>query len=466
MYIVWFRQDLRLTDNHALTEAVKLGEILPIYILDDDNADEFKMGAASRVWLHHALNDLDRQLAGQLRVFEGDATEILPALCQQYHVEGVYWNRCYEPWRIQRDKKIKQTLVELNIPAHSFAGLLWEPWTVLKKDQTPYRVFTPFFQKGCLASPAPKRPIPKPSSIDYANVQVSDLTIDELHLLPHKQWDKGMMSHWQVTEQAAAQRLQHFITTELSDYKDGRNFPAKAAVSRLSPYLHFGQISPQQIWYALEPLEENTQAFALKRELVWREFAHSLLYYLPHLPQKNLQAKFDCFPWQTDYDPKVLKAWQQGQTGYPIVDAGMRELWQTGYMHNRVRMIVASFLVKNLLIDWRVGQAWFWDCLVDADLANNSAGWQWVADCGVDAAPYFRIFNPVLQGEKFDKQGVYTRRYVPELANIADKYLFNPWQAPADVLAQAGIELGKDYPLPIIDLAESRQRALDAYQQL
>jgi len=464
--IVWFRQDLRLSDNHALSEAAQAGSILPIYILDDVNAGEHKMGAASRVWLHHALSDLTQQLNGYLQVFTGDAEKIFKQLCQQYPVEAVYWNRCYEPWRIQRDKHIKQILKSLDIAAHSFASLLWEPWTVLKKDATHYQVFTPYFQKGCLMAAAPKRPIAKPDSIHYVEQTVSDLSIEQLGLLPEKTWYHSMMQYWSANEAAAYKLLTDFIEEALAGYKQGRDFPAKPAVTRLSPYLHFGQISPNQIWYALERLEEDSNAFALKRQLAWREFAHSLLYHLPHLPEKNIKAKFDNFAWNEDADSALLTAWQRGQTGYPIVDAGMRELWQTGSIHNRVRMIIASFLVKNLLIDWRLGQAWFWDTLVDADLANNSMGWQWVAGCGVDAAPYFRIFNPILQGEKFDKHGDYTRQFVPELAHLPDKYLFKPWQAPADVLVQAGIELGKDYPMPIVDLKESREQALLNYKQL
>jgi deoxyribodipyrimidine photo-lyase len=465
--IVWFRQDLRLADNPALNAACEAGEILPIYILDDVNAAEYKMGAASRVWLHHALEELNKQLDGQLQLFVGHAEDVFKQLCKQYSIDSVHWNRCYEPWRIDRDKRIKQQIIEQGVAAHSYGSLLWEPWTVLKKDGTHYQVFTPFFQKGCLMAQPPKRPLAKPNNIDYAPQSLQSSTLNQLNLLPtNKTWHKTMMTSWTPNEADAKQQLTTFIDNGLKQYKVGRDFPAKQSVTRLSPYLHFGQISPNQIWYALEPLEEDPQAFALKRELAWREFSYSLLYHLPQLPNTNLQAKFDRFAWDTDADSELLKAWQKGQTGYPIVDAGMRELWQTGYMHNRIRMVVASFLVKNLMLDWRLGRDWFWDTLVDADLASNSASWQWVAGCGVDAAPYFRIFNPVLQGEKFDKQGEYTRKYVPELASLPDKYLFKPWDAPQSVLTDAGILLGKHYPKPIVDIKVSREAALNAYQAL
>lgn len=466
MQLVWFRQDLRVTDNPALQAAAEKGDILPIYILDDVNAGIHKMGAASRVWLHHALNNLNEQLGGHLHVFNGDAEQIIQQLCQQYPVSSVYWNRCYEPWRIKRDKQIKHWLVEQDIEVRSDGSLLWEPWQVLKKDGSHYQVFTPFFQKGCLTAEPPRRPISKPESLRFFDQKVSQLSIDDLNLLPEKIWHQSMMQTWQASESQAKQQLELFINDGLADYKQGRDFPAKQSVTRLSPYLHFGQVSANQIWYALEPLEENQQAFALKRELAWREFSYSLLYHLPHMPEKNLQAKFDRFAWLNEPESPLLKAWQQGQTGYPIVDAGMRELWQTGYMHNRIRMVVASFLVKNLMLDWRLGRDWFWDTLLDADLASNSASWQWVAGCGVDAAPYFRIFNPVLQGEKFDKQGEYTRKYVPELANLPDKYLFKPWETPESVMMEIGFELGKDYPKPIVDLKSSRELALQSYKDI
>ena len=273
-----------------------------------------------------------------------------------------------------------------------------------------------------------------------------------------------MEPHWHIGEDHAQDRLQEFVDHGLKDYKEGRNFPAQQNVSRLSPHLHFGEISPNQAWYAAKQKGKGQNMDHFLSELGWREFSYSLLYHFPKLPRKNLQAKFDKFPWRND--KRLLRRWQQGQTGYPIVDAGMRELWQTGYMHNRVRMIVGSFLVKNLLLHWHHGERWFWDCLVDADLANNSASWQWIAGCGADAAPYFRIFNPVTQGQKFDAAGEYTRHFVPELKDLPDKFLFNPWQAPPGVLNEAGVTLGKTYPEPVVDLKLSRERALQAFASL
>lgn len=465
MNIIWFRQDLRLKDNPALVAAVMAGDILPIYILDDINASEFKMGAASRVWLHHALVALNLSLEGRLQCYEGDAKIIIQQLCEDNSIDGVYWNRCYEPWRIQRDKEIKQALTEQHIMVKSVnASLLWEPWQVLKKDDTPYKVFTPFYRRGCLSAEEPRRPLACPSSFSFSKQQPQSDSIEQLNLLPKIPWQKAIEQQWSISELGAENALITFLGQGVGKYKEGRNFPSKANTSRLSPYLHFGQISPNQIWYQSLNREQNHNLDTFQSELGWREFSYSLLYHFPHLPKKNLQAKFDHFPWQ--WGGEKLTAWQQGKTGYPIVDAGMRELWQTGFMHNRVRMIVGSFLVKNLLLHWQQGEAWFWDCLVDADLASNSASWQWIAGCGADAAPYFRVFNPVTQGEKFDKAGDYTRRFVPELKDLTDKYLFKPWEAPIEVLQQAGIKLGETYPKPIVELKESREQALAAFKIL
>ncbi len=466
MKIVWFRQDLRIEDNPALAAAAANGSILPVYILDDVNAGDHAMGDASRVWLHHALTDLNQSLKGRLRCFRGDARKILRKLVLELDVDAVYWSRCYEPWRIKRDKAIKESLSSEGVEVQSFnASLLWEPWAVLKQDGTPYKVFTPFYRKGCLSASAPPRqPLPKPEKLSFARASIESLAIDDLGLLPAIDWDRPMLQHWDISETGAQATLTGFMNDRLARYKAGRDFPAVQGVSRLSPYLHFGQISPHQVWAAALQREQDNNIDTFQSELGWREFSYSLLYHFPALPADNLQNKFDRFPWKKN--SKHLRAWQQGMTGYPIVDAGMRELWQTGYMHNRVRMIVGSFLVKNLLLNWREGEAWFWDCLFDADLANNSASWQWVAGCGADAAPYFRIFNPVTQGEKFDADGQYTRQYVPELKALPDKYLFKPWEAPESVLKEAGVVLGKNYPKPVVDLKASRERALEAFRSL
>lgn len=463
MIIMWFRQDLRICDNPALLEAAQNGAVLPIYILDNENAGTHKMGGASRWWLHHSLDDLNTSLGGHLRFYKGDATEILKDIVKKHNIEALYWNRCYEPWRIARDTAIKQSL---NIECHSFNGsLLWQPWEIKKQDSTPYKVFTPFYRKGCLGAPAPRLPLPPPADMIFAEGDFGGVALQELDLLPMIRWDKQLAPHWGgIGENAAQKRLSDFIEDGIHGYKEGRNFPARRNVSRLSPHLHFGEISPNQAWYAALEAGENNDTDTFMTELGWREFSYSLLYHFPDLPRKNWNSKFDSFAWENN--DSALLAWQKGQTGIPIVDAGMRELWQTGYMHNRVRMIVGSFLVKNLLLHWTHGEQWFWDCLVDADLANNSASWQWVAGCGADASPYFRIFNPVTQGQKFDTDGTYTRRFVPELAKMPDKYLFNPWNAPQNILDHAGVTLGKTYPAPIIDLKFSRERALEAFKNL
>lgn len=467
--IVWFRQDLRLSDNPAFSTAVKQGRVLPIYILDDVNAGSTGIGAASRVWLHHSLVSLNQSLDGNLRVFSGDAIAIIKQLIETYQVGSVCWNRCYESWRIARDAIIKSDLQGKGITVRSFNGsLLWEPWTVLKKDATPYKVFTPYYQKGCQGIAPPRLPVLAPKKIDYFDNRIeSSCAIDDLNLLPEKSWDKAVLNHWGIGEKAAQEKLDDFCTDTLSDYKQGRDFPAMFSTSTLSPHLHFGEISPHQIWQRMEMESiqnesENIQHF--KRELAWREFSYYQLYHFPQLAEKPFNTKFEGFKWRDD--ESGLQLWQQGKTGFPIVDAGMRELWQTGTMHNRVRMIVASFLVKNQLIDWRKGAAWFWDCLFDADLASNSASWQWCAGSGADAAPYFRIFNPVLQSEKFDPEGEYLSRYCPELNSLPLKYRHKPWQASDDVFLQAGIKLGVDYPQPILDLKATRERALARFKAL
>ena len=427
------------------------------------------------------MTSLDKSLSGKLNIFVGDPQSVLEQLAAATSAAAVYWNRCYEPESIERDVEIKTNLKQAGLDVQSFNGsLLWEPWQVLKKDGTPYKVYTPYYRRGCLQQPAPRRPLPVPSTMQLrklSGIQVGDSAdsysdIDSLSLLPdvragEVRWDQKMEQHWNISEEGAADRLDSFITEGIQDYREGRNFPDKTNVSRLSPYLHFGQMSVNSVWYAASDAaalidnEANLDTFL--SELGWREFSYYLLYYFPQLPVANLQPRFDQFPWNTEAVAE-LKAWQRGATGYPLVDAGMRELWETGYMHNRVRMVVGSFLVKNLLIHWHAGEQWFWDCLVDADLASNSASWQWIAGCGADAAPFFRIFNPITQSEKFDKQGDYIRRYVPELAAMPAKYIHAPWLAPADVLAAAGVEIGRDYPAPVVDIKESRERALAAFK--
>ena len=463
--IHWFRQDLRLSDNPALYDGAKNNSILPIYILDDKNSKDLSMGAASKFWLHHSLASLDKSLNENLSIYQGDPLEILLDIINRLNIEEIYWNRCYEPWRIKRDTLIKKELESNGIKVTTLNGsLLWEPWTIKKGDGTPYKVFTPFFRKGCLLSDEPRKPLPTPNNLDFLHDNDKSLEINDLALLPSIRWDIEMKPFWNIGEDGANKRLSEFLGNGIENYKKGRNFPAKPFVSRISPHMHFGEISPNQAWYAAKNKGNAASIDHFLSELGWREFSYTQLYFNPELPNKNLQSKFDQFPW--DDNPNNLSAWQRGQTGGPMVDAGMRELWLTGAMHNRVRMVVGSFLVKNLLLHWHHGERWFWDCLVDADLASNSASWQWIAGCGADAAPYFRIFNPVTQGEKFDSDGEYIRKYIPEIKALPNKYLFCPWEAPKEELDKAGILLGHDYPNPVIDLKESRQKALDAFKSL
>ena len=354
--IHWFRQDLRLADNPSLTAAAKAGRVLPIYILDDENSGEHKMGAASRWWLHHSLKSLNESLDGKLVVYAGDPLEIIENIIKEHNVGELHWNRCYEPWRIARDKNIKESL---SIDVHSHNGsLLWEPWEVLKADGTPYKVFTPYFRRGCANAEPPRKPLSMPLLSLY---NATHDGIDALNLLPAIPWYKQLEPHWTVGEEGAHARLNNFLEEGLSGYKEGRNFPTKPHTSRMSQSLHFGEVSPNQLWYAAQMRGDGKDIDHFCSELGWREFSYSLLYHFPDLPRHNLQPKFDKFPWADDNE--YLHAWQHGNTGYPIVDAGMRELWQTGIMHNRVRMIVGSFLVKNLRLHWHHGEQWFWDTL-------------------------------------------------------------------------------------------------------
>ncbi|MEM0912697.1 MAG: deoxyribodipyrimidine photo-lyase [Pseudomonadota bacterium] len=468
--IVWFRQDLRINDNPALFAAAKAGTIVPVYIYDDTLDSALQPGGASKWWLHHALHDLAEKFEQRLIVTTGDPVEVLKELTHQFDASHLVWNRMYEHWAIERDSSIKRVLAESGVTVKSFNGsLLWEPMDILKKDGTPYKVYTPFYRKGCLNAEHPRPPL-APPKVDVSEQVPSNAQQDiaVLNLLPTIRWDIDIEQEWTVTADAAQEALSAFIQKAIEKYSNERNLPAVKGTSRLSPYLHFGMISPNQVWYAVHDAFDGDVSSAgvdtFLSEIGWREFSYYLLFHFDDLRTQNFNSKFDEFPW---HEPnEQLIAWQKGQTGIPIVDAGMRELYQTGYMHNRVRMIVGSFLVKNLLIDWREGERWFWDCLLDADSASNAASWQWVAGSGADASPYFRIFNPILQGEKFDKQGTYVKKYCPELAAIPAKYIHKPWEMPSMLLDDVGIILGKDYPQPIVDLKQSRQRALDAFASL
>lgn len=463
--LVWFRRDLRLADNPALCEAAESGEVLPLFILDDAEP----IGAASRWWLHQSLACLDRTLGGGLRRLRGNPEQQLLQLLQQTGIRRVNWNRVWEPAALAQDARIQTRLEQQGIEVRVFdSSVLWRPDQVLKSDGSPYRVFTPYYRKGCMQQEPPRFPLAEPEQIRLQQGINLSLSLEALQLLPKIHWEDGLARRWQPGEFGARAHLAHFIAKRLSAYQTQRDRPDRDGTSGLSPHLHFGEISPNQIWHLVQQhgaergLSENHDCFL--SELAWREFSAYLLYHWPTLPQRNFRPEFDRFAWQVD-NP-ALKRWQRGLTGVPLVDAGMRELWKTGFMHNRVRMVVASYLVKNLLQDWRMGAAWFADTLVDADLASNSASWQWVAGSGADAAPYFRIFNPVTQGQKFDPDGIYIRRYCPELGRLPSRWIHAPWQAPAEVLSQAGIRLGEHYPHPQIDLGASRQRALAAYAAL
>jgi len=459
--IVWFRQDLRLADNPALSAALaEGGSIVPLFILDDDGAGLWRLGGASRWWLHHSLSVLNQglnELGAPLIFRRGPAAHVLDQVIKETAATSVYWNRCYEPFAVSRDKAIKSELSTRGLDVQSFNGaLLNEPWNIQNKSGKPFRVFTPFW-RAVTNSLEIRNPLPKPSRLKpYDKPLLSD-DLNGWHLLPTKpDWAGGLRETWQPGEERARHRLFQFIDHKIGHYAQGRDIPSGAYTSYLSPHLHWGEISPQQIWASLDTADVHASDSAkFKSELGWREFSHHLLFHEPTIPEGNLRREFDAFPWVPD--EALLRAWQRGKTGYPIVDAGMRELWHTGWMHNRVRMITASFLVKHLLQPWQDGARWFWDTLVDADLANNSASWQWVAGCGADAAPYFRIFNPVLQGEKFDPDGTYVRQWIPELETVPKKWVHKPWTSP---------EAPKDYPRPIVDLAEGRQRALAAYATL
>jgi deoxyribodipyrimidine photo-lyase len=447
--IVWFRRDLRLSDNPALRAADATGApIVPLFVLDDET--DWKWGGASRWWLHHALAALDQSLNDHLVLRRGEAAKTVKALVKETGAGTVMWNRCYEPHAVARDKKLKADLGEDRIAVQSFNGaLLHEPWELKTKGGNPFRVFTPFW--NAMRQMEVEKPHPAPRGLKFHTVKGD--TLKDWNLLPSKpDWAKGF--DWTPGEKAAHDALYGFLN-DVNHYKTARDLPDRDGTSRLSPHLHWGEISPRQVWHAVRarPHSEGSETFL--KELGWREFCAQLLFHHPHLPEKPLDERFAKFPWRrSDTD---FAAWTRGRTGIPIVDAGMRQLWQTGWMHNRVRMIVASLLIKHLGIHWRLGQEWFWDTLVDADLASNAANWQWVAGCGADAAPFFRIFNPVLQGEKFDPRGNYVRRFVPELENVPEKFIHRPWDAPIPP---------DNYPAPIVDLAAGRERALAAFKAL
>jgi deoxyribodipyrimidine photo-lyase len=467
--LIWFRRDLRLADNPALQAALDRGfDPVPVYIHASAEENPWPPGASSAAWLHRSLSALAGSLeaiGSRLLIRNGPTTAALDALVAETDAQAVFWNRLYEPAILTRDRQVKAHLDARGLVAASFnAALLAEPWTVATGAGGPYRVFTPFWKNlrprldAIVATPAPNR-------LPAVPAKIATLPISALGLLPKPPappWDARFWLHWRPGETGAEELLDAFVEGAVHGYREQRNFPDRTGSSKLSAHLHFGEISPRQIVHRLRserwPAETAEDVSHYLSELGWREFSHHLLYHFPHSNEHNLNPRFEAFPW-APVDEKTLRAWQFGRTGVPIVDAGMRELWQTGWMHNRVRMIAASFLCKNLRYHWQHGARWFWDTLVDADLANNTQGWQWTAGTGADAAPYFRIFSPLAQAEKFDAQGRYIRRWVPELAELPTPAVFAPWLHPA--LAR---QLAPDYPSqPIIDLKASRDAVLAAY---
>ncbi len=522
--IVWFRKDLRIIDNPALNAAINAGyQILPVFI-------DYSAGAALNIFKHYALLKLSQDLDHKLIICKGNPQELLRTLIAQTRASAIYWNRLYEPDSISRNIEIKKQFSDLDIKSFN-SSLLLEPWEVTKLEQqndtqlgpyntknpnlkdSHYKVFTAYYKrhqakfselnlKAKLLSKKTSASIKNstcdlsellarnPQELNSQKPELQLLKLEELELLPKIQWQKGIEEFWGISKTTGIsdpqKQITNFCTQKVEQYPDLRNRPDLDGISKLSPYLALGVVSPQMIYAELFNPSINLQSrskilkseTSLKntinlnttsrdeylRQLGWRDFAYHLLYYTPSMINEAQNPKFKNFPWQNS--PSLLSAWQKGLTGYPIVDAGMRELWHTGWMHNRVRMIVASFLVKDLLIDWRKGAEWFWETLVDADLANNTMGWQWCAGCGVDAAPYFRIFNPVLQGEKFDPDGNYVRHWIPELSKLPNKWIHQPFNAPALILNEAGVKLGDNYPQPIIDHKYARDRALSIYQSL
>ena len=457
--IVWFREDLRLADNPALSAAAERGPVLPVFILT--NHVTRAPGGASQWWLHHSLRALTEDLGG-LSLHRGDPESILARLARQTGATAIYWNRRYTPEAIAQDTAVKRHLTEIGLEVRSFnAGLLNEPWEIATGSDTPYKVFTPYW-KAARNRPVAD-PLPTPTITLLQRPDDSGTHTDWALTPTAPNWARTWTDHWQPGEAGARARLTAFLDEDVETYSRDRDRPDLQTTSRLSPHLHFGEISPRQVHAAvnvhtgLKPmLASSTEKFM--SEVGWREFSYHLLYHFPTMATENWRATFDAYPWLDA--PQDLDSWERGQTGYPFIDAGLRELWQTGFMHNRVRMIAASFLVKHLRIHWREGEAWFWDTLVDADAANNAAGWQWVAGSGADAAPYFRIFNPITQGKRFDPNGAYVRRWCPELAELDTRFIHAPWEASPMELAAAGITLGETYPHPMVDHGEARAAAL------
>ncbi len=463
--IVWFRQDLRLADNPSLIAAASAGPILPVYVLDDDAAGAWAMGGAHRWWLHHSLQSLAADLAkhgAKLVLRRGDAAAILAELIKASGATAVHAGQMAEPWARTQEQAVQQALPE-GVPLHLHrTATLFDFGAVRTKTGGAYGIFTPF-ARAARAMGAPDAPKPAPKRLHGLTADTDP--IESWQLLPTKpDWAAGFRATWKPGEATAQARAKTFMAERLSGYHAGRNTPGEDLTSMLSPHLHWGELSPGQLWHQAAEAGYGEGLEVYHTELLWHEFSTNLLWREPRMPDEPQRADFGRLRWRED--PAGLRAWERGRTGVPIVDAGMRQLWQVGWMHNRVRMITASFLVKHLLVSWVEGERWFWDTLVDGDLAVNAQSWQWIAGCGTDSQPFFRVFNPQTQGEKFDPQGAYVRRWVPELAALPDRWIHAPWTAPAAVLEQAGVSLGKTYPHPVVALEEGRDRALAAFRAM
>jgi deoxyribodipyrimidine photo-lyase len=468
--IVWFRKDLRIDDNAALATAAETGRpVVPLYIREPAEDGTGPLGGAQRWWLHHALAALAGKLAGlgsPLVLRSGPAPAIVDALIAETGADAVHWNRRHDPPGIAIDREIKAGLKARGLAANSFAGqLLHDPMRLLTGEKKPFRVYTPFW-KALERAGEPHEPIDPPTSLAALPEAVASQQLDDWNLLPtNPDWASAFQEVWTPGEAAARERLESFVEGAIDGYGTNRDRPALNATSMLSPHLALGEISPARVWHATRGLQAPTDDLIhFRKELAWREFCHHLHFHFPALAERNWNARFDAFPWEGRGE--TFSLWTRGMTGYPIVDAGMRQLWKHGWMHNRVRMITASFLIKHLMIDWRYGEQWFRETLVDADAASNAANWQWVAGSGADASPFFRIFNPILQGEKFDPDGTYVRRFVPELERLEAAWIHKPFAAPTMALERAGVDLGRTYPKPIVDHGRARERALAAFKSL